>query len=259
MPIAYIWRPHIFLHYMADFIIEVAAFTLESALLAQKAGADRVEFCNDPFGGGTTPSTGQLKVARKMLKLQLFPIIRPRGGHFVYTDAEFEAMKTDIQLCRAIGCDGVVMGMLTPDGQVDTERCAELVTHAGNMSLTFHRAFDRCIDPAKALEDIIELGFDRILTSGQALTAMEGATTIWDLTKQADERISLMPGGGVRTENLAALVKATAAWEFHTSVRMDKVDKKIKQGGQLPDDPGNVTIDDKELKEMRKLLEKLFK
>jgi len=244
---------------MADFIIEVAAFNIESALLAQKAGADRVEFCNDPLGGGTTPSTGQLKVARKMLKLQLFPIIRPRGGNFVYTNAEFETMKTDIQLCRAIGCDGVVFGMLTPEGEIDSDRCAELITHAGNMSLTFHRAFDRCVNPSKALEEIIDLGFDRILTSGQQPTAAEGASTIWDLTKQADERISLMPGGGVRLDNLAAIVKATAAWEFHTSLRVEKKDKKIKEGGNLPEDPGMFTIDDKQLKEMRKLLEKLFK
>ena len=244
---------------MPDFLIEVAAFNIESALQAQKAGADRIEFCNDPLGGGTTPSTGQLKVARKMLKLQLFPIIRPRGGHFVYTKAEFEAMKTDIQLCRAIGCDGVVFGMLTPDGEVDIDRCAELVTHAGNMSLTFHRAFDRCIDPSKALEEIIDLGFDRILTSGQAPTAMEGASKIWELTKQANERISLMPGGGVRLDNLSVLARTTAAWEFHTSLRTDKKEKGIKQGGQLPDDPGMYGIDEKQLKDMRKLLEKIFK
>ncbi|MCJ8209921.1 copper homeostasis protein CutC [Mucilaginibacter sp. RS28] len=199
--------------------IEICANSVTSALIAQEAGAYRIELCDNLKDGGTTPSFGVIKQARELLHIKLYPIIRPRGGDFLYTDLEFEIMKADIEQCRLAGCDGVVFGILTPEGDVDKLRCAELKRLAGNMGATFHRAFDRCRDPKQALEDIIELGFERVLTSGLEENAVKGASLIADLVKQADGRISIMPGAGVRPENLEQLIKTTGAQEYHTTAK----------------------------------------
>lgn len=199
--------------------IEICAGSLTSALVAQEGGACRVEFCDNLKEGGTTPSYAQIAIARKLLNIKLYVIIRPRGGDFLYSDLEFEIMKEDIKCCREIGCDGVVFGILKNDGHIDKERCLELKEAAGNMALTFHRAFDRCKDPLTALEDIIDMGFERILTSGLEEDALTGASLISDLIKQANGRISIMPGAGVRTNNLAELIKLTGANEYHTTAK----------------------------------------
>jgi copper homeostasis protein len=199
--------------------LEICANSLTSALTAQAGGAYRIEFCDNLKEGGTTPSFGQIALARKYVTIKLYPIIRPRGGDFLYSDLEFEIMKTDIEQCRNLGCDGVVFGILTRDGHVDKDRCTILKQAAGDMDITFHRAFDRCANPFKALEDIIELGFSRILTSGLEANALQGAPLLAQLVKQANNRITIMPGAGVRPENLAQLIQLTGAKEYHTTAK----------------------------------------
>lgn len=200
--------------------LEVCAYSVESAAAAQAGGADRVELCATPSEGGTTPSYGSIAVARKTLKIELHVLIRPRGGDFLYSPREFAAMKEDIQVCRQLGADGVVLGILLPDGRVDKEQCRELVRLSAPMSVTFHRAFDMTADAFQALEDVIETGCQRILTSGQANSACEGAGLIAELVRRAEERIIIMAGAGVSDENLAELIETTGAHEFHTSARM---------------------------------------
>ncbi len=202
-----------------NYTLEVIAFTIESVLLAQQSGAHRIELCDNPGEGGTTPGYGMIKTAREKTTLQLYPIIRPRGGDFLYSDEAFEVMKRDVMLCRELGCDGVVTGLLQADGSVDKKRTAALVEAAYPLGVTFHRAFDRVANPFEALEDIIATGCERILTSGLKPTAPEGAETLAQLVRQADYRIIIMPGSGVRSDNIAALARQTGAEEFHSSAR----------------------------------------
>ncbi|WP_256006380.1 copper homeostasis protein CutC [Pedobacter deserti] len=207
--------------------MEVCANSLRSALEAQQGGAVRVELCDNLPEGGTTPSYAQIKLARQLLNIQVYPIIRPRGGDFLYTDLEFEIMKEDILQCKALGCDGVVIGILHTDGTVDKARCAELIGLAGSMGVTFHRAFDMTRDLFEAMDDIIELGCERILTSGGKASAVEGADTISELVRLSAGRISIMPGAGVNTTNIAGLIQRTGALEFHASAR------RLQPGGML--------------------------
>jgi copper homeostasis protein len=201
--------------------LEVCANSLTSALAAQEGGAIRVELCDNLNEGGTTPSYGQIKMARKLLNIKLYVLIRPREGDFLYSDIEFEIIKADVQFCIDAGCDGVVIGILKADGSIDKPRCAELVHMAkkGGLGVTFHRAFDRCNDLDQALEDIIELGCERILTSGGKSTAPEGANVIAQLIKKATGRIIIMPGSGVSEGTAAGLVHITKATEIHSSAR----------------------------------------
>ena len=201
------------------FKLEVIGFTIESCMIAQAAGAHRIELCDNPSEGGTTPSYGFIKTARENLSIELYPIIRPRGGDFLYSEIEFEVMKADIENCKSLGCDGVVIGILNADGTVDKKRCKQLVEIAHPMKVTFHRAFDRTNDPFKAMEDIISIGCERILTSGQKNLATDGEELLNKLVKQANNRIIIMPGSGVNSDNIETLVKNTNATEFHTSAR----------------------------------------
>ena len=205
--------------------LEVIAFDAESCRIAQQSGADRIELCDNPADGGTTPSYGTIKAARAISSIELFVMIRPRGGDFLYSDEEFDIMKNDVQICKELGCDGVVAGMLTKEGDVDVKRMSALVNLAYPMSVTFHRAFDRSNDPYKAMEDIIETGCERILTSGQMPTAIEGASLIKELVEKAAERIIIMPGSGIRSDNIINIAQSTNAVEFHSSARilMDSV------------------------------------
>ena len=199
--------------------MEVCANSVSSAIEAQLGGAVRVEFCASLTEGGTTPSYAQIAMAKKMLDIQVFSIIRPRGGDFLYSDLEFEMMKEDIRLCKSLNCEGVVTGILTKEGEVDIERCAELVELAKPMQVAFHRAFDMVADMEKALEDIIALGFVRILTSGGKATALEGAEKLSELIKLAGDRISIMPGAGVSEHNIAEIISISGAKVFHASAR----------------------------------------
>lgn len=210
-------KPKIILN--INFKLETIAFNIESCRTAQAAGANRIELCDNPGEGGTTPSYGFIKAARKALQIDLFPIIRPRGGDFLYSDEEFEIMKADVQLCKDLGCDGVVIGLLNEDATVDKKRSSILVNLAYPMSVTFHRAFDRVTEPEQALEDVIEIGCERILTSGFHPTAIEGTENLKKLIELAGERIIIMPGSGVCSENIISLAESTGAVEFHSSAR----------------------------------------
>lgn len=204
---------------MSTISLEICANSLQSAIEGQKGGADRVELCNNLLEGGTTPSMAQIELTRKFLEIDLNVIIRPRGGNFLYNDLEFEIMKQDIHYCGKAGCDGIVFGILTKQGNVDKIRCQELVNIAQeyNMSTTFHRAFDRCTDLIISLEEIITLGCTRILTSGGKETAFQGKDSIRNLIEQAGERIIIMPGGGINEENIIPLIEYTGLKEFHGS------------------------------------------
>jgi copper homeostasis protein len=207
--------------------LEVCANSVASAIAAQEGGAIRVEFCQNLAEGGTTPSYGDILLARKHLHIRMYVLIRPRRGDFLYSDLEFEIMQADIRNCIEAGCDGVVIGMLNADGSIDKPRCLELVRLARQWGLgvTFHRAFDMCNDLYQALEDIIEIGCERILTSGGRSTAIEGASTIAHLVEKAAGRISIMPGSGVTENNVADLVRFTAVKEVHSSARINVLGK----------------------------------
>jgi len=197
--------------------LEVCADSAESAHLAQIAGASRIELCTNLNEGGITPSIGQIEAARNLLEIPLYVLIRPRSGDFLYSDTEFEIIKSDIHKCGQAGCDGVVIGILQPDGSIDTDRCYELMQIAKNypMGVTFHRAIDRSANIYQALEDIIELGCERILTSGGSKTAIEGINNICRLAEKANGRISIMPGAGITSQNIEELVQKTGLSEFH--------------------------------------------
>ncbi len=232
------------------FILEVIGFNIESCLLAQSAGAHRIELCDSPGDGGTTPSYGFIKAAREKLSIALFPIIRPRGGDFLYSEEEFEIMKTDVKLCKQLGCDGVVIGMLNTDGTVDKERCTRLVELAYPLGVTFHRAFDRTVDAFKAMEDIIDIGCERILTSGHKPNALDGADALAALIKAADDRIIIMPGSGVRSENIIEIARKTGATEFHSSARMNVESKMSYKKDAMNENLKSVSVDASEIKKI---------
>jgi copper homeostasis protein len=205
-------------------LLEVCADSVSNALRAQLAGAQRIEFCVNLSEGGVTPSAAQIKEARRNLHIPLYILIRPRGGDFLYSDSEFEVMKSDVHFCGQAGCDGVVIGMLRPDGRVDAERCGELISIARQyaMGITFHRAFDRSNDLVSAMETIIGLGCERILTSGGCDTAVEGADVIRQLIEKAGKRIVIMPGSGITPENAGELIRNTGLTEMHGTFRSRK-------------------------------------
>lgn len=205
---------------MDHLVIEVCIDSVESAIAAQAGGADRVELCGDLFSGGTTPSAGMIAIVRQSIKIGLMVMIRPRGGDFCYSSAEYEIMKHDIRVAKELRADGVVLGILHEGGMVDVDRARELVELARPMSVTFHRAFDMAVEPFQALEDVIATGADRLLTSGQEQTAYEGLELIAELVKQADGRIIVIPGGGISERNIAKIVAGSGVKECHTSARV---------------------------------------
>ncbi len=200
-------------------LIEIATADLETTRQAVAGGADRIELCANLGEGGTTPSYGTMRTCRDLFDVPIFPIIRPRAGDFLYTKDEFNSMKQDVELAKSLGMDGVVIGLLLSDGKIDVARTTALRELAYPMELTFHRAFDRCADPYEALETLIEIGVDRILSSGQFPTAPEGITCLANLQRQADGRIIIMPGSGVRSDNIEMLRTQTGCHEFHSSLR----------------------------------------
>jgi copper homeostasis protein len=196
-------------------LVEVCVDSVESAVAAQEGGAGRIELCDDLVEGGTTPSAGTIAACRSRLTIPLFVMIRPRGGDFLYSDLEREVMRHDIADARRLGADGVVFGALRPDGSLDRDALRELVAASQGLGVTFHRAFDVCRDPAAALEELIELGIERVLTSGQQPKAEAGAAAIAGFVRQARGRIAILAGGGVNEENAARLVAATGVREIH--------------------------------------------
>jgi copper homeostasis protein len=242
-----------------NYKLEVIAFNIESCIAIENCGAHRIELCDNPADGGTTASYGFIQAAREKTSIELYPIIRPRGGDFFYSDDEFEIMKADIKLCKDLGCDGVVIGILNKDGSIDKKRCSQLVALAYPMGVTFHRAFDRVNDAAQALEDVIEIGCERILTSGLQPTALDGMDTIVSLIKQADERIIIMPGSGVRSSNIVQIAESCAATEFHTSARMLIESKMEFNSPSMKENLKSVSVDEEELMRTLQTLQTLSK
>ncbi len=201
------------------FTLEICLDSVESAIIAQEAGADRVELCANLLEGGTSPSYGMIKAVRENISIELAVMIRPRGGDFCYSDAEFAIMKEDILIAKKLGVNCVVFGILLPTGDIDIPRTSQLVTLAKPMQVTFHRAFDVARDPFQALEDIISTGIDRLLTSGQAPKAIEGKELIKALVLKAKKRISIMAGSGVNPENRDELLQYCEVKELHLTAK----------------------------------------
>ena len=230
--------------YMNQFQFEVCANSVDSCLAAQAGGADRVELCAGIPEGGTTPSYGTIVLARKTLAdTRLHVIIRPRGGDFLYSLLEQRIMLKDIETAKQAGADGVVFGCLTADGEVDVPLMERLMEAAQGMSVTFHRAFDVCRNPHRALEDIIGLGCDRILTSGQQPTAEQGIPLLKELQQQAAGRIILLAGCGVNEQNIARIARETGIQEFHFSAR-ENIESGMRYRNPSVSMGGTVCIDE---------------
>ncbi len=199
------------------FILEVCAYNIQSCIIAQTVGAARIELCSSPSEGGTTPSYGTIQQVREKVSIQLYPIIRPRGGNFIYNNEELAIMKKDILFCKMMGCEGISTGVQLSNNKIDTELLKRMTDWAYPMGVTCHRVFDMVPDPFEALEDVINCGCERILTSGLKRTAIEGADILKQLVEKAEGRISIMPGGSVRSSNIRELFTSTGATEYHTS------------------------------------------
>ncbi len=235
---------------MAIPILEIAVFSVEAALDAFKAGAHRVEFCENPFEGGTTPSYGSLATLSMLTDKPVFPIIRPRGGDFLYTENEFNSMRSDVLLARKLNFPGIVLGLLTSEGAIDTDRTKRLVDLARPMEVTFHRAFDRCKDPLHALEEVIKTGCKRILTSGQVPNAADNLPLLKKLVQQAGDRIIIMPGSGVRSNNIKEIMKETGAIEMHSSARKIIPSQMIYFKATMHESLQSTGVDTVEIKKM---------
>jgi copper homeostasis protein len=209
-------------------LIEVCCGSVDDAIEAERGGADRVELNSAMFLGGLTPSLGSIIEAKERLNIPVMVMIRPRAGGFCYTQVEMEVMLRDAKLAVEHGTDGLVFGILTPDGLIDTERCKRIIELAQGQQTVFHRAFDVTPDPLKALDQLIDLGFSRVLTSGQEKTAPEGIELIRKLIVHAGDRIEILPGSGLRPHNIRAFVERTKAKQVHFSAFGQKFDSSIQ-------------------------------
>lgn len=243
-------------------LIEIVVYNIESALRAQEGGADRIELCDNPAEGGTTPSFGTIEAVRQNVNMDVFVMIRPRGGDFHYSNYEFHCMKRDIDQCQKISVDGVVFGILNADGTLDKKRCKELIDRARPLKVTCHRAFDMTRDPFEALEDCIEIGFHRILTAGHQTTALKGVDLIARLIEKANGRIAIMPGSGVNENTVEELVRTTKAIEIHfsaTAFRESAMQYRNQAIAGMGSDEGSEfkyrTVDPERVRAMRKLAE----
>ena len=201
-------------------VLEICVESLERAVAAERGGAQRVELCSDLSSGGITPSAGLMETARRHVKIPIHVLIRPRAGDFLYSELEYEIMERDIRAAKKLGMDGIVLGLLDENKQVDVERTAKLVKLAGPLPVTFHRAFDLCKDMKMALEAVVETGAKRILTSGGKASVAEGMGWLAKLVEAAGSRVVVMPGGGIGPGNVQRIVHKTAASEIHTSLGM---------------------------------------
>jgi copper homeostasis protein len=235
---------------MGDLLLEACVDSVEAALAAEAGGAHRVELCADLLEGGITPSGGTIQEACARLQIPVNVIIRPRGGDFCYSDVEFRVMQRNVALAKAAGANGVVIGVLTPDGRVDVARTRALVDLARPLSVTFHRAFDVTRDPYEALETLIELGIDRVLTSGQEPSVLEGLDLIVDLVRAAGDRIVVMPGAGITERNIGKIVAAARVREVHVyapvevASRMAYRNPRVYMGGELRPPEYSVSVTD---------------
>jgi copper homeostasis protein len=227
------------------FQLEVCAFNIQSAIIAEEVGAARVELCDNPVEGGTTPSYGCIRETRERITILLYPIIRPRAGNYFYDEEEFNIMKRDITVCKELECDGISIGIQTKDGRIDKERMKRFVELAYPMGVTSNRVFDNVRDPYQALEDLIECGCERVLTSGLQSAAPDGIPLLAKLVEQSAGRIIIMPGAGVRSQNVERLLIEAKVNEVHTSARINRNFDGV-YGNSAVSDTGNVVIADKE-------------
>ena len=235
-------------------IFEVCAFNIQSAIIAERAGAARVELCDNPIEGGTTPSYGTIIETREKITIDLYPIIRPRSGNYFYSEEEYAIMKRDILICRDLGCDGISVGAQKINSDIDTDMLKRIVEWAGTMGVTCNRAFDCAPDPFKALEDIISCGCERILTSGLRSAAPDAGELLGKLVKAADNRIIIMPGAGIKSSNIKKLVKESNASEYHGSARKVAANPVTYINKEVSD-YGNVYITDEQ--EVRDIIAQL--
>jgi copper homeostasis protein len=234
--------------------LEVCAFGIQSCIIAQKVGAVRAELCDNPIEGGTTPSYGMIKKVREKVDIQVFPIIRPRSMNYWYDEDEWQIILEDVLICKDLACDGISVGVQKINGKVDADKMKKLVEIAYPMEVTCNRVFDAAPDPYEALEVLIQAGCKRVLTSGLAATAPEGSQLLKELVIQANGRISIMPGAGIRAHNIAQLRAETGAYEFHSSARKSILNL-VEFQNPLVSDAGNMFVADEE--ELRKMVEAL--
>lgn len=222
-----------------EILIEICVDSMESALAAEKGGAHRIELCDNLIGGGTTPSVGMLQVIRKYLRIDINFIVRPRSGDFCYSDFEFQVIKKDIEMAKKYGANGIVVGILKPNGEIDVERMKQVIEMSKPLKVTFHRAFDMTRDPFQSLDSLIDLGVERILTSGQESNAFEGVDLIKELVHRAKGKIIIMPGAGINELNVEEIVNKTGVREVHMSAKkkvesiMEYRNSRVAMGGNL--------------------------
>lgn len=239
---------------MNKILLEVAVFSIEGALEAIRAGAHRLELCENAHDGGTTPSKSTLDYIHSISPIPVFPIIRTRGGDFVYTDQEKKVMLADITYCRSRGFKGVVSGGLLRDGQIDAEFLMRCIDAAGPMEFTFHRAFDRCANPLESMEQLITYGVKRILSSGQYPTLPEGIPLLKKMVKQAAGRLIVLPGSGLTQHTVMEVVKKTGAREVHTSARKAITHSNTFQPHTFPETMMYTSVDVAEIKAILSIL-----
>jgi copper homeostasis protein len=213
---------------MQRVLVEICCGSLEDALEAEQGGADRVELCSALFLGGLTPSLGTIMEAKARLKIPTMVMIRPRGGGFCYTPPELAVMERDTMLACERGADGIVFGILNADGSIDEERCRCIRKLIGDRQAVFHRAFDVTPDPFRSLDQLVELGFTRLLTSGQEDTAPEGVPLIKRLIEYADDRIEILPGGGIKLHSLRQVVESTGCKQVHLTAFKTQSDTSVR-------------------------------
>jgi copper homeostasis protein len=236
-----------------EYKLEICADSVESALNAQIAGADRIELCDNLPEGGTTPGLGKIKTVRRSISIGLNVIIRPRGGDFLYAMTEYEIMKREIELCGENGVDGIVLGILRKDGMIDIERTSKLIELAIPMSATFNRAFDLCADPERGLDDVIASGASRLLTSGMKDKVSDGTELVKRLISLAGNKIIIMPGGGINDNNINEIARMTGAKEYHLTARkqieskMEFVRQGISMGGNALNQEFYIKVADPEM------------
>lgn len=234
-------------------ILEVCIGSLQSAIAAKQGGATRVELCSALEIGGITPSAGLMKAVRQVAGLKMHVLIRPRGGDFLYDRAEVDSMIHDILLAKQYGADGIVIGALKADGSIDMETCRQLVTAAQGMQITFHRAFDMCNDPLRAIQEIRDLGCQRLLTSGQAPSALLGLPLLQQLIAMQTD-VTIMPGCGVKSNNVAEIIRQSQAMEVHASARrsypspMQYRSESVKMGNPDQDEFARLETDETEVR-----------
>ncbi len=243
-------------------ILEICCDSIASAITAEANGANRIELCENLDQGGVTPSAGKIELAKELVNIPVLVLVRPRKGDFYHSDTEFELILRDIRIAREIGADGIVAGALRANGQLDQDRTAQMIEAAGPLPFTFHRAFDHCLEPVKTLEALIDLGASRLLTSGQANSALEGLPMLKELIQVAGQRLEIIAGGGVRPRNIDDLAEALPDLKaFHSSARKlvlsgMNVRAQVAMGTEAAELEGQwYEVDGQQVSDMRKILD----